>query len=61
MARVLVTGSTDGLGLMTAQSLIAEGHEVTLHARNEERAGCTRVDDAGAEGVSSATWRTSRA
>jgi NAD(P)-dependent dehydrogenase (short-subunit alcohol dehydrogenase family) len=38
MARVLITGSTDGLGLRTGQSLIAEGHDVTLHARNEDRA-----------------------
>jgi NAD(P)-dependent dehydrogenase (short-subunit alcohol dehydrogenase family) len=51
MARVLITGSTDGLGLMTGQSLIAEGHEVTLHARNEERAADARKRVPGAEGV----------
>jgi NAD(P)-dependent dehydrogenase (short-subunit alcohol dehydrogenase family) len=42
MARVLVTGSSDGLGLGTAQALIAGRHEVTLHARNEERAEAAR-------------------
>ena len=38
MSRVLVTGSTDGLGLLAAQRLLAAGHEVVLHARNEKRA-----------------------
>jgi NAD(P)-dependent dehydrogenase (short-subunit alcohol dehydrogenase family) len=38
MARVLITGSSDGLGLMAGQLLVAEGHEVTLHARDHERA-----------------------
>jgi NAD(P)-dependent dehydrogenase (short-subunit alcohol dehydrogenase family) len=37
MARVLITGSTDGLGLMAARLLIEDGHAVTLHARNEQR------------------------
>jgi NAD(P)-dependent dehydrogenase (short-subunit alcohol dehydrogenase family) len=38
MARVFITGSADGLGLMAARLLIDEGHEVTLHARNSARA-----------------------
>lgn len=38
MARILVTGSSDGLGLMAAQLLVADGHHVTLHGRNETRA-----------------------
>jgi NAD(P)-dependent dehydrogenase (short-subunit alcohol dehydrogenase family) len=38
MARVLITGSSDGLGLMAARLLVTDGHEVTLHARNETRA-----------------------
>jgi NAD(P)-dependent dehydrogenase (short-subunit alcohol dehydrogenase family) len=38
MARILVTGSTDGLGLMVARLLIEDGHHVTLHARNDRRA-----------------------
>jgi NAD(P)-dependent dehydrogenase (short-subunit alcohol dehydrogenase family) len=40
---VLITGSSDGLGLMAAQLLANEGCRVTLHARNEARAA-----DAGA-------------
>ena len=38
MARVLVTGSSDGLGLSAGLLLLQEGHEVTFHARNEGRA-----------------------
>jgi NAD(P)-dependent dehydrogenase (short-subunit alcohol dehydrogenase family) len=35
MARVFITGSSDGLGQMAAQLLIEQGHSVVLHARNE--------------------------
>jgi NAD(P)-dependent dehydrogenase (short-subunit alcohol dehydrogenase family) len=38
MARILVTGSTTGLGLAAAQALISGGHTVIVHARNDERA-----------------------
>jgi short-subunit dehydrogenase len=37
MARIFITGSTDGLGQLTAESLINRGHQVVLHARNEHR------------------------
>ncbi|MDH4944151.1 SDR family NAD(P)-dependent oxidoreductase [Sulfurimonas sp. C5] len=37
MAKIFITGSTDGLGFLAAQMLINEGHNVVLHARNEER------------------------
>src|ERR1700689_4041443 len=43
MSIVLVTGSSDGLGLMAARQLVAQGHEVVLHARNEERARDARA------------------
>jgi NAD(P)-dependent dehydrogenase (short-subunit alcohol dehydrogenase family) len=36
--RVLVTGSSDGIGLQAAADLVAAGHQVTLHARSEPRA-----------------------
>jgi NAD(P)-dependent dehydrogenase (short-subunit alcohol dehydrogenase family) len=38
MARVFVTGSADGLGLLAARSLLENGHVVVLHARNPSRA-----------------------
>jgi NAD(P)-dependent dehydrogenase (short-subunit alcohol dehydrogenase family) len=42
MARVLITGSSDGLGLMAAELLAHDGHGVTLHARNDQRADDAR-------------------
>ncbi|RAW02159.1 SDR family NAD(P)-dependent oxidoreductase [Pseudochryseolinea flava] len=38
MARIFITGSADGLGQMSAQLLITQGHEVVLHARHAQRA-----------------------
>ena len=38
MARVFVTGSADGLGLMAARLLLEQGHAVVLHARSAARA-----------------------
>ena len=43
MPRVLITGSSDGLGLMAGELLARDGHEVTLHARNDARAGDART------------------
>ncbi len=37
MARIFITGSADGLGHLAAKSLIDQGHQVVLHARNAER------------------------
>ena len=34
---ILVTGSTDGIGLLTAKKLASEGHEVLLHGRNQTK------------------------
>jgi NAD(P)-dependent dehydrogenase (short-subunit alcohol dehydrogenase family) len=38
LSRILVTGSSDGLGLAAARALADERHEVVLHARSRERA-----------------------
>ena len=37
MARIFITGSTDGMGQAAARGLIGAGHAVVLHARNAER------------------------
>jgi NAD(P)-dependent dehydrogenase (short-subunit alcohol dehydrogenase family) len=37
MGRVFITGSADGLGRLAAQTLLDEGHEVVVHARNGNR------------------------
>lgn len=34
---ILVTGSTDGLGLETSRSLVSQGHHVLLHGRNASK------------------------
>ncbi|CAL9658098.1 SDR family NAD(P)-dependent oxidoreductase [Streptomyces sp. Tu 3180] len=52
MSRILVTGSTDGLGRAAAASLLSEGHEVVLHARNQQRAASLGpLTDRGADVV----------
>lgn len=38
MSRILVTGSADGLGRAAADTLLSQGHEVVVHARNPGRA-----------------------
>jgi len=43
MARIFITGSTDGLGRAAAKALIDEGHEVVVHARSRQRASA--LDD----------------
>lgn len=37
MARIFITGSGDGLGLLSARSLVDNGHQVVLHTRNKKR------------------------
>lgn len=52
MARILITGSTRGIGRATATALLDEGHDVVVHARDDDR--LADVDDllaAGATGV----------
>ncbi|MEM1007186.1 MAG: SDR family NAD(P)-dependent oxidoreductase [Pseudomonadota bacterium] len=41
---ILITGSTDGIGLLTARKLAASGHTVLLHGRNQ-----AKLDAAAAE------------
>ena len=51
MARVFISGSSTGLGLMAAKLLVETGHQVVLHARNRERAGATRAALPQAEAI----------
>ncbi len=52
MAGVLVTGSADGLGRAAAQTLLEQGHEVVVHARNRDRLRAVRdLLDRGAAAV----------
>jgi NAD(P)-dependent dehydrogenase (short-subunit alcohol dehydrogenase family) len=51
MARVFITGSSDGLGRMAAQLLVEQGHGVVLHARSEQRGKEALAAVPGAESV----------
>jgi NAD(P)-dependent dehydrogenase (short-subunit alcohol dehydrogenase family) len=52
MARVFITGSADGLGRLSAQTLLDGGHEVVVHARNDDRLMAVReLVDRGAAAV----------
>jgi NAD(P)-dependent dehydrogenase (short-subunit alcohol dehydrogenase family) len=51
MARVFITGSSDGLGRMAAELLIEQGHKAVLHARNEQRGRDAMSAVRGAETV----------
>jgi NAD(P)-dependent dehydrogenase (short-subunit alcohol dehydrogenase family) len=37
MKRILITGSTDGIGQETARQLALQGHEILIHGRNAHR------------------------
>lgn len=51
MARIFITGSSDGLGQLTASALVFQGHQVVLHARNEKRALEALAKVQGAESI----------
>ena len=51
MARVFITGSSDGLGKMAAQLLVEQGHKVVLHARSEQRGQHAMAAVPGAESI----------
>ena len=51
MARIFITGSSDGLGSLAAQALVKNGHRVVLHARNAQRAKDAEAACPGAETV----------
>jgi len=59
MARVFITGSADGLGRAAAQTLLDDGHEVVVHARNSDRLEAVGTSSTAAPRPSSATSPTS--
>src|SRR6478736_4183440 len=49
MSRILITGSAQGLGRSAATTLLADGHQVVVHARDTSRAAAlTDLVDRGA-------------
>src|SRR5258708_25415533 len=51
MSKVLIPGSSDGLGRRAAKRLLTAGHEVILHARNQGRARDAMTAAPNANGV----------
>ena len=51
MSRIFISGSSTGLGLMTADLLAGKGHSVVLHARNTDRAEAARLELPQAEAI----------
>lgn len=51
MAKIFITGSADGLGQMAASLLLDEGHEVVMHARNNQRSDDIKKTEPRASGV----------
>ncbi len=52
MARVFITGSADGLGRAAARTLLEDGHEAVVHARDTDRLMAVRnLLDLGAAAV----------
>lgn len=51
MARIFITGSTDGLGQLAAKDLLSKGHNVVVHARNKQRADDIQETVPGAESI----------
>lgn len=47
MSTICITGATDGIGLATTRRLLAAGHRVLVHARNEERGRTVLADLTG--------------
>jgi NAD(P)-dependent dehydrogenase (short-subunit alcohol dehydrogenase family) len=52
VARILVTGSADGLGRLTAETLLGAGHDIVVHVRGSQRLSAVRdLTDSGADVV----------
>jgi NAD(P)-dependent dehydrogenase (short-subunit alcohol dehydrogenase family) len=51
MARIFISGSSDGLGLMAGRLLADQGHQTVLHARSDARAADARKAAPKAEAV----------
>jgi NAD(P)-dependent dehydrogenase (short-subunit alcohol dehydrogenase family) len=51
VAKIFITGSADGLGLADVRLLVSEGHQVTGHARSDQRAADLKAAAPGVANV----------
>jgi NAD(P)-dependent dehydrogenase (short-subunit alcohol dehydrogenase family) len=52
VSRILITGSSDGLGRAAAKALLDDGHAVVVHARTSERLAAVKdLLECGAQGI----------
>jgi NAD(P)-dependent dehydrogenase (short-subunit alcohol dehydrogenase family) len=51
MRRVLITGSSSGLGFLAGKLLVEQGHRVVLHARDDAKARATKAALPGCDAV----------
>jgi NAD(P)-dependent dehydrogenase (short-subunit alcohol dehydrogenase family) len=58
MSRIFISGSSTGLGMMEAELLVTQGHEVVLHARNSRRANDARLELPEAEAIVTGDFET---
>jgi NAD(P)-dependent dehydrogenase (short-subunit alcohol dehydrogenase family) len=51
VSRIFITGSADGLGRLAAETLLDDGHELVVHARNSDRVTAVRELESGGAAV----------